>query len=75
MTAPRLILMDEPTLGLAPTTARDVAKAVTRIARAGTGILIAEQNEARLAGFDVDVMNLERGRIRAVERLELDPRG
>ncbi len=45
---PRLLLLDEPSLGLAPLVARHVYEALTQISRAGTTILIVEQN-ARLA--------------------------
>jgi branched-chain amino acid transport system ATP-binding protein len=45
---PRLLLLDEPTLGLAPSVARDVFRALAALRDQGVGILIAEQN-ARLA--------------------------
>lgn len=42
MGAPRLLLMDEPTLGLAPALAGDVRQAIARIAADGTAVLLAE---------------------------------
>jgi branched-chain amino acid transport system ATP-binding protein len=45
---PRLLLLDEPSLGLAPQTAKAVFAALSRIAQRGTAILLVEQN-ARLA--------------------------
>jgi branched-chain amino acid transport system ATP-binding protein len=45
---PRLLLLDEPSLGLAPQTARAVFAVLARIAERGTAILLVEQN-ARLA--------------------------
>lgn len=45
---PRLLMLDEPSLGLAPLVARHVYEALTQISQAGTTILIVEQN-ARLA--------------------------
>jgi branched-chain amino acid transport system ATP-binding protein len=45
---PRLLMLDEPSLGLAPRIARTVYEALATIARTGTTILLVEQN-ARLA--------------------------
>ena len=45
---PRLLMLDEPSLGLAPRVARSVYEALGTISRAGTTILLVEQN-ARLA--------------------------
>ena len=45
---PRLLMLDEPSLGLAPRIAKLVYEALTRISRTGTTILLVEQN-ARLA--------------------------
>lgn len=45
---PRLLMLDEPSLGLAPLVAREVYNALLKISRAGTTILLVEQN-ARLA--------------------------
>ncbi len=46
MGAPSLLLMDEPSLGLAPLVVREVMEAVRRIAAAGTTVLLVEQNTA-----------------------------
>jgi len=48
MAKPRLLLMDEPTLGLAPIVCREIGDIINRINRNGTTILLVEQN-ARLA--------------------------
>ncbi len=45
---PRLLMLDEPSLGLAPRVARSVYDALGTISRTGTTILLVEQN-ARLA--------------------------
>lgn len=45
---PRLLMLDEPSLGLAPRIAKNVYEALTAISRSGTTILLVEQN-ARLA--------------------------
>jgi branched-chain amino acid transport system ATP-binding protein len=46
MTAPRLLLMDEPSLGLAPLVVREMLDVIRRIADAGTTVLLVEQNTA-----------------------------
>jgi branched-chain amino acid transport system ATP-binding protein len=45
---PKLLMLDEPSLGLAPMVARVVYDALLKISQAGTTILLVEQN-ARLA--------------------------
>ena len=44
MARPKLLLLDEPTLGLAPRMVRATLDAVAEINRAGTMVLLAEQN-------------------------------
>ncbi len=41
---PKLLMLDEPSLGLAPLVARDVYEALVKISRRGTTILLVEQN-------------------------------
>lgn len=48
MGGPRLLLMDEPSLGLAPKIIAEVAKTVREINRSGITVMLVEQN-ARLA--------------------------
>lgn len=53
MSRPRLLLVDEPMLGLAPALAETVAAALRDIAAAGAAVLLAEQNaRAALATCD-----------------------
>jgi branched-chain amino acid transport system ATP-binding protein len=63
MAEPRVMLMDEPSMGLAPTVVDSVLSSVRRMADAGLGILIVEQNAQ--AGLDLadDVLVLARGRV------------
>jgi branched-chain amino acid transport system ATP-binding protein len=48
MARPAMLLLDEPSLGIAPRLVADIFEAVARIAKAGTTILLVEQN-TRLA--------------------------
>ena len=48
MAKPKLLLMDEPSLGLAPLLVSEIGKIVTDICRGGVSIILVEQN-ARLA--------------------------
>ena len=47
MTSPTLILLDEPTIGLAPMVVETIFEAVERINREGVSFLIIEQNAAK----------------------------
>jgi branched-chain amino acid transport system ATP-binding protein len=44
VTRPRIMLMDEPSMGLAPIIVRDIFAAIRKINQAGTTILLVEQN-------------------------------
>jgi branched-chain amino acid transport system ATP-binding protein len=44
MAAPKLLFLDEPSLGLAPLVVREVFEAVKKIVSAGTTVLLIEQN-------------------------------
>jgi branched-chain amino acid transport system ATP-binding protein len=44
MSRPRLLLLDEPSLGLAPLLVRDIFETIVEINREGTTILLVEQN-------------------------------
>jgi len=44
MTLPKLLLMDEPSLGLAPLIVREMFEAIKKIVHSGTTILLVEQN-------------------------------
>ena len=47
MSRPKLLMLDEPSLGLAPVVVDDVYKIITEIAAEGTTILLVEQNATR----------------------------
>ena len=44
MARPALLMLDEPSMGLAPLVVKDVFDAVVRISRAGSTVLLVEQN-------------------------------
>lgn len=44
MASPRLLLLDEPSLGLAPLVVRDIFNIISEIKQEGTTVLIVEQN-------------------------------
>jgi branched-chain amino acid transport system ATP-binding protein len=63
MARPRLLLLDEPSLGLAPAVVDDVFAAIARIHRAGVAILLVEQNVAKALEIADRAYVLEQGRI------------
>ncbi len=52
MSQPRLLMIDEASMGLSPTLARTVWEAAARIARDGTTVLMVEQNAGALPFAD-----------------------
>ena len=77
MARPRLLLLDEPSLGLAPLVAAKVFEVLSRWHRDGMAILLVEQNARQGLSLAERAYLLEQGRIawsgRAAE-LALDPR-
>ena len=63
MTNPDLLLMDEPTEGLAPLLVREVARAIADLKAHGLSILLVEQNLAMALGVADQVHVVSRGRI------------
>jgi branched-chain amino acid transport system ATP-binding protein len=51
MSQPRLLLMDEPSLGLAPILVREIFRTVAEISRQGMTILLVEQNAHMALGI------------------------
>ena len=47
MVEPRLLLLDEPTVGLSPAFVQDIIDRIISIAESGVGILVVEQNARR----------------------------
>jgi len=63
MTNPDLLLMDEPTEGLAPLLVREVARAIADLKAHGLSILLVEQNLGMALGVADQVHVVSRGRI------------
>lgn len=63
VSAPRLLLMDEPSLGLAPLVVRDVFALVREINTDGIGVLMVEQNARQALGIAHFAYLLEGGRV------------
>ena len=63
MAKPKLLLMDEPSLGLAPAIATDVVAALKAIAAAETTIVLAEQNANLALDIAARALILDRGRL------------
>ncbi len=64
LTNPRLLLLDEPTEGLAPLVINRIEEALTALKVAGLTILLVEQNLAFATAFADVVLVLGKGRIR-----------
>jgi len=63
MARPRLLLLDEPSLGLAPLTVKLIFEPLERINRGGTTIVLVEQNVPRALQLSHRGYVLENGRI------------
>ena len=63
MARPRLLMMDEPSLGLAPKLVMQVFETVERVRRAGLTVLIVEQNAARTLEISDRAYVLETGEV------------
>jgi len=63
MSSPRLLLMDEPTLGLAPNLISTVFDLIARLREDGTTLLVVEQNARRLLEIADRVYLLRTGNV------------
>jgi branched-chain amino acid transport system ATP-binding protein len=61
MASPRLVMMDEPLMGLSPALVDIVISAIVQIAAGGIGILIVEQNATAVLPVAARCLVLERG--------------
>jgi len=65
MTRPRLLLLDEPSLGLAPRLTREIFRIIRRINESGVAVLLVEQNARAALALAARGYVLETGRIAA----------
>ena len=63
MAQPRLLLLDEPSLGLAPTVVLEMFKVIREINGSGVAVLLVEQNVAMALEIATRAYVLEEGRI------------
>ena len=63
MTSPRVLLLDEPSLGLAPAARRTVFARIRAIADAGVCVLIVEQNVKAAAEVSDEIVVLDQGQV------------
>jgi ABC-type branched-subunit amino acid transport system ATPase component len=75
MAQPQLLLLDEPSLGLAPIVVGEIAEALRRINATGTSVLLADQNTTLALYVSGHAYLLESGSLRAdgaTQKLLLD---
>ncbi|HET7466466.1 MAG TPA: ABC transporter ATP-binding protein [Candidatus Dormibacteraeota bacterium] len=63
MSEPKVLMLDEPSLGLAPILARSVLRTVREIASRGTSVLLVEQNARQALAIAQRAYVIEVGRI------------
>jgi branched-chain amino acid transport system ATP-binding protein len=63
MGRPRLLLLDEPSLGLAPLLAREIFRVIQQVNREGVTVLLVEQNARRALALAARGYVLETGRV------------
>lgn len=63
MSRPKFLILDEPSLGLAPVVVDDVFETVTRLRAEGVTILLVEQNVRRSLEISDRAYVLENGRV------------
>ena len=63
MTAPELLLLDEPTEGLAPVIVEDLHRVLANITGGGSTVLLAEQNVEFVLGLSERAYVIDRGEI------------
>ena len=60
---PKVILIDEPSIGLSPLVVQDVFKLLRKLADQGTTVLMVEQNVKSALQYSDEAIALESGRL------------
>ncbi|MHB8220203.1 MAG: ABC transporter ATP-binding protein [Acidimicrobiales bacterium] len=60
---PRFLIMDEPSLGLAPLIVKEIGRAIGKLVAGGLGVCVVEQNQALVEALCDDVIVLAGGRV------------
>jgi len=68
MANPRLLLMDEPSEGLAPQIVAEVMATIRKLKESGLSIVLVEQNPTLVFDVADDVVILNSGRVAVVEK-------
>ena len=63
MSSPKLLLLDEPSLGLAPRITEQIAERIVAVGAAGTTVLLVEQNAAMALSISEFAYVLQAGRV------------
>ena len=63
MSQPKILLLDEPSMGLAPLLVREIFKIITDINNSGTTILLVEQNASMALSIAHRAYVIENGSI------------
>ena len=63
MALPRVLLLDEPSLGLAPAIVSDMFRVIQAIHQEGTAVMLVEQNVSRALAISSRTYVLENGRV------------
>jgi branched-chain amino acid transport system ATP-binding protein len=63
MALPRVLLLDEPSLGLAPAIVSDMFRVIQAIHQEGTAVMLVEQNVSRALAISARTYVLENGRV------------
>ncbi|MEB3100818.1 ABC transporter ATP-binding protein [Ferviditalea candida] len=64
MSSPRLLMLDEPTLGVSPILVEEMGEKLHEIGQMGTSIILADENMDLISGFAERVYFIENGQIK-----------
>ena len=67
MAAPSLLMLDEPTLGLAPKVKEELITAIRNVAAIGVGMLLVDQDLELIADLSDRSYLMDRGQLTAVD--------